>query len=205
MICPNVLADLCEKCHKTEDEILSILNPYFEMEQLGKNSICFIKSKIIYLPGLNANSSFYRIILVSEEWALRLINSKDELTQTAFLLTIGHELGHKQKHINRLLHLTNLKFLSWIQEVYCDFYGAVIFGNKEKDKLIESIVYKSQDKNLDYYDASHPSWNLRLKYAKVGKFDEELIKQIYKDSDCKSKKILNKVIKFYKNRHIILY
>lgn len=91
-----------------------------------------------------------------------------------------------------------------MQEVYCDFYGTSAFANKEKNKLISSIIYKIQDKDQNYSDISHPSWNKRLEYAKIGSFNDKLIIQIYKDSGCKNKRALNKALNFYKNRFIIL-
>ena len=94
--------------------------------------------------------------------------------------------------------------MSWVQEVYCDFYGADLMADGIKENLIKSIIYKSKDKDCNKYDISHPSWNKRLEYAQTGKFNEHLIRQIYEDSGCENNILLNKVIEFYKDKYIIL-
>ena len=98
----------------------------------------------------------------------------------------------------------NFRFLSWVQEIYCDFYAAKIIVDSKRKSLIDSINYKMKDKDGTIQGISHPSWNNRLKYAINYNFDEKLIKQIYTDSGCKNEKLLNKAIEFYKNRSIEL-
>ena len=78
--------------------------------------------------------------------------------KNAFKITVGHELGHKEKHINRLFHVWDIKFLSWVQEVYCDFYGTDLMAKGIKANLISSIIYKSKNKNCNKCDSDNPSW-----------------------------------------------
>lgn len=153
----------------------------------------------------NANSSIPYIVRINSKWIIELINNyNNKELINAFKITIGHELGHKQKHINRLKYLFDLRFLSWVQEVYCDFYGTDLMADGIKANLISSIIYKSKNKNCNKCDSSHPSWNNRLEYAKTGIFNEKLINQIYEDSGCNNATLLDKVIDFYKDKYIIL-
>ena len=98
----------------------------------------------------------------------------------------------------------NFRFLSWVQEIYCDFYAAKIIADSKRKSLIDSINYKMKDKDGTIQGISHPSWNNRLKYATNYNFDKKLIKQIYTDSGCKNETLLNKAIEFYKNKTITL-
>ena len=98
----------------------------------------------------------------------------------------------------------NFRFLSWVQEIYCDFYAAKIIADSKRKSLIDSINYKMKNKDGTIQGISHPSWNNRLKYATNYNFDEKLIKQIYTDSGCKNETLLNEAIEFYKNKIIIL-
>lgn len=203
MITPFTFLYLKFCSEKSFLEIAANLEKYEKIPQLCENKLIFFHDFLA--SSFNANASFPKIVIVNSIWAKELINNMDSTkTVNAFMITIGHEIGHKKKHINRLFHLCNLKFLSWIQEVYCDFYSAMVMENSNRQKLLDAIEYKMKHKNIKGEDSSHPSWKWRLEYSASYNFDAELIRKIYKDSECENQELLDKVIEFYKGRHIIL-
>lgn len=203
-ISPIAMMHIRQKTDKSVYEIYETLNSFSHWKKLNTYKLYFYYY-LLEPNKPNANAFSYKKIKINSAWAIKLLNNlNDEELLNAFAITIGHELGHKEKHINRLYHLPNLKFLSWVQEVYCDFYGTAILAKNEKNKLISSIMYKMKNKNQDYSDTSHPSWNQRLEYARYGQFDDKLIAKIYENSGCKSEKILSIVLDFYEERFIVL-
>lgn len=46
---------------------------------------------------LNASASFYNCILITPEWGYQLLTSSDQIVNSAFLQTLGHEAAHKEK------------------------------------------------------------------------------------------------------------
>ena len=76
-------------------------------------------------------------------------------------------------HYNLMDSFYNFRFLSWVQEIYCDFYAAKIIADSKRKSLIDSINYKMKDKDGTIQGISHPSWNNRLKYATNYNFDEK--------------------------------
>ena len=124
MILPITKLYIKMETNKDSESISSILDSYSKLTELGDNKLIFTIIPFTTLSDLNGNSSFYKIICISGGWAVRLVLFNDDETRKACLATIGHELGHKEKHFIRMLYFQNFRFLSWIIETYCDFFGA---------------------------------------------------------------------------------
>ena len=181
------------------------LNIYYNSLPAFKN-IKIVFSAYFFSPlTLGANSQFKNKIYVSSEWAVLLLENDNEEIKNAFLFTLGHELTHKDKSFpTNKYRKKDLKFINWVNEVYCDFGAAKKIGNNSKDNLKRAIKFKIKMKPHNEESKTHPSWNKRLEYAEIGVFGKILIKQIYTDSKCNNDDLLNEVIEFYKNRTITL-
>lgn len=110
------------------------LNIYYNSLPAFKN-IKIIFSAYFFSPlTLGANSQFKNKIYVSSEWAVLLLKNDNEEIKNAFLFTLGHELTHKDKSFpTNKYRKKDLKFINWVNEVYCDFGAA---------KKLEIIVRK---------------------------------------------------------------
>ena len=58
-------------------------------------------------------------IVATPEWAFQLV--VDTEASAVFMITLGHELTHKEKEISCFRHLFGLRFCTWINEVHADF------------------------------------------------------------------------------------
>ena len=102
-----------------------------------------------------------------------------------------------------------------LNEVHADFGAAEKMVNGCKQKLLDSINYKSEinesiinssklnknEKNRKL--GSHPSWSQRKKYVERGTFDDELIKEIAKTTGCYNTELIKKVREYYKSPIIL--
>lgn len=154
---------------------------------------------------LNATSIVPFSILFNYSWTNAIVNNydKNEVLKIAFIQTLGHEISHKlcdkffvcKNRQERIFH-------KWTREIYNDFYGCKLCNDSSKDKVITSCRYKEQyrTKNscVSYNCNSHPSWEKRIEYIKMGVFDEKLIYQIAKDTGCNNKILIHKVCEHYK-------
>lgn len=155
---------------------------------------------------LNAKAVPPNYIIVSPEWATRLLLYDNEATRNAFLITLGHEMTHNENDFPTTgFHGKNKRFIDWVNEVHADFAAAEKMVECDRQKLLESIIYKrSFKKKWDKDDSSHPSWNKREIYAQKYDFNDVLIGQIQEDTECTNHKLVQKVKDFYKDKHIIL-
>lgn len=157
---------------------------------------------------LNAKAVQPNHILVSPEWAAKLLLSKNEAIRNAFSITLGHEIMHNEGDFScKHIYSKNKKFVNWVNEVHADFGAAQKMVNSNKQKLIDAIIYKRAFKNKKKWDKpydTHPSWNQRKQYATNFDFDDILIDQIAKDTGCENEDLKDKVKSFYRNKYIIL-
>lgn len=151
---------------------------------------------------LNANAGFFRSskIVFSPEWAAYLLFRNDDTVTNAFLSTLGHELSHKEKFIYPFFYPFDFTFVAWTNEVYADFNSGKHFLNNDRQRLINGMQFKLKKKGEDIEDNTHPSWQRRIYYAEnFESFNEDLILQIAKDARCKDKKLIQKIINYYKD------
>lgn len=175
-----------------------ILEQRTNFPQLNK-----IKFKFSFWQGalsslLSSSVTIFGGIMCSPEWAARLVLFNDEATINAFAMTIGHELTHKGKELNKkCLSKNNRRFKSWVAEVHADFGGAETMVDCDCNKLIEAIEYKLSLKKKNRDSNSHPSWNRRKFYAEHYDFNANLINRIAEDTKCKNKDLIDEAIHFY--------
>ena len=147
---------------------------------------------------INATALLHKIILVNAEWAARLALIEDQDTKDAFMITIGHELTHKEKDFFSFRYILSYKFISWVNEVHADFGAAEKMADSSRNKLILSMKYKLSLKQTDNDSPTHPSWEKRLDYVSNYDFDETLIRKIAEDTGCQNEILINKIISYYK-------
>lgn len=92
---------------------------------------------------------------------------------------------------------------------YDDFDAAEKMANGSKQKLLDSMNYKSKinesiishsksNKNAkNKKNSSHPSWPQRKEYVDLGTFDEKLIRQIAEETDCINETLIRNVCSYY--------
>lgn len=175
-----------------------ILEQRTNLPQLNKNKFkfSFWQGALSSLP--SASVTIFGGIMCSPEWAARLVLFNDEATINAFTMTIGHELTHKGKELNKkCLSKNDKRFKSWVTEVHADFGGAEKMVDCDRHKLVESMRYKLKQKRKDKYHESHPSWALRKCYAEYCDFNEKLIRRIAEDTCCHNEDLIDEAINFY--------
>ena len=182
-------------------DINSRLHYFDDLPQLKSSKIVF---SWFYTANLETLSTCcirnFKFIVANTAWAERLVLYNDNNTENAFLITIGHELTHKEKDFSSFFTLgKNRKFINWLNEVHADFGAAEKMVNCSKQKLLESIDYKLALKKRDYNHNTHPSWQQRRAYAESGTFGEILIDRIAEDVKCTNRNLIDKVKDYYKS------
>lgn len=193
-----------EKIKKILKNYDEILKKYINEVEEYVGSVCILFRGDWGFPksALDATSLISNTIVLNVAWATQIILHDNNDTKNAFLITIGHELTHKEPEYPCYnLFGSERKFSHWVQEVHADFSGTLKLGNSKRKNLVESCEYKKEYKesigNKDKDSSSHPSWKKRIEYAKHYNFNTELIKQIALDVNCKNQKLIDKVCDFY--------
>lgn len=174
------------------------LNQYTHLDILNGNRLVYSWAYDSGSKVINATALLHKTILVNAEWAARLALIKDQDTKDAFMITIGHELTHKEKDFFSFRYVLSYKFISWVNEVHADFGAAEKMANSSRDKLILSIKYKLSLKHIDNDSSTHPSWKRRLEYASNYDFNEALIQRIATDTRCDNEVLINNISAYYK-------
>ena len=142
-------------------------------------------------------------VCMNRLWAQEIIrNYYDQNILASARISIGHEFAHITKRPRNLGHDKSLDtFLMWCDEIQADFNGAKFF-DFGREELIQSCKHKQQYKltyiGKDKSSPSHPSWTKRLHYAANFNFDDDLIRQIAKDTGtCISNKMIDQILNHY--------
>lgn len=151
---------------------------------------------------LNASAIIPYIIVLNCAWTYNIAYNDNENTRYAFLITLGHELTHKDGDFFELLYWgVNKDFIKWINEVHADFGAAQKMFDSNRSVLINSCQYKYNYKinhnKKDIDTSSHPSWTRRKYYAEHFDFNSKLTQQIAKDIGCTNQKLINKICLYY--------
>lgn len=217
MITKNALKYVYKKATSQSSEeiykkLKDIDDKYNKIVQKYECTITFKCMKnVSFVSKLSAQSSFGKSIIVSPEWAYTLMSSNNDNVNNAFLITIGHEITHKENDIHFINGLSSFIFSCWINELHADFGAAEKMVNNNRQLLLESCKYKkervllwrqsSKDKYSKFADLlfnkipqDHPSWQQRIDYITNYNFNEELIRKIAKDTKCSNEKRIQKVI-----------
>ena len=163
----------------------------------------FRKGRNLTINKLNANAGYFKnsSIVVTPEWAYQLIINNSNLNDI-FLITLGHELTHKDNEICILKYgIKYIKMIAYTNEIHADFGAAQKMFNCNRKVLIKAIDYKLNYKKeynqKDKSDFTHPSWARRLYYAENYNFNEDLIKKIAEDVGYKNEKLIKEISEFY--------
>lgn len=162
----------------------------------------FKKGRNLTFSNLGANAGVFNnsSIVATPEWAFRLVATDD--ANVPFMITLGHELTHKEKEFPCFRHLLDLQFCTWVNEVHADYGATEKMFDCSRNALLTSIDYKLRYKREhqkgDIEDLTHPSWARRKYYAEHFDFNADLIQQIAKDTECKNQKLIDKMCNFYK-------
>lgn len=178
---------------KTPKNIKSELNKY---QKYTNYKLLFLGFDNI----LGASATIYKYIIIYSEWAYQLLVNKDMKTFNAFLLTLKHEEAHKEKNFTapRFSSKSIKQFYGIVTEVHCDFRGAEIAFQSNRQQFVEALKYKIQlmdkmKKNSTNVEivSFHPSWDKRIEYATNYNFNEKLIRTIASDINLTDEKIIN--------------
>ena len=154
-------------------------------------------------------------IAATPEWAAKLIICDNEETRDAFIITLGHEMAHKEKELCVFKYgLRYWRLIKFLNEIRADFRGAELMAGSNRQALITSCLYKRKYKEEEFGEEDngnpfHPSWTNRLKYATYYDFNETLILDVAKDLKLNKKHLgdrffVDKIAKEYKNKHVSL-
>lgn len=160
----------------------------------------------------NASSSIPKCIIFNYVWRLCLTKD-DPIITSAFLQTLGHELGHKNKDFsichyicrekwNSVPYRPKTRLIHWVTEIHHDFYGAMVSGNTD-DEIIKKIIQCKQSiknilsQNADKPTDTHPDWDFRLHCLLQRRFDLDLIRQIAEKAGCNNEELIQELHNFY--------
>lgn len=184
---------------KIPKDINNIIYSYENNEFKKQSIIIFSLWKDGFSTILNAKAIDPNYILVSPEWATRLILFDNADTHNAFLITLGHEMTHNEGDFPEThTHFNDKKFIKWVNEVHADFGAAHKMTSSSRQKLLDSIEYKLSLKKQDNDSTTHPSWERRKGYVENYDFDNKLIKKIALDTDCTNSTLINDICNHYK-------
>lgn len=140
-------------------------------------------------------------IVATPGWAAKLVFDDSDDIHNAFLMSLGHEMTHKDndiKVIKGMFIKNGIKFLAHMNEVHADFGAVQKLANSNREKQLKAMNYKqSYKKNVDVSDFCHPSWNQRYDYIEKYNFDESLIRKIAADVGCANEKLIEKAIRHF--------
>lgn len=193
------------------ENYLDILEKYCDIVESFGYRLSFRKGRGNNPETLGCNSGYtkYTTIVATPEWAATIVLEASVEAQNAFLMTLGHELTHKEKDLSPLiglliatLYLTNpisgLRFVAHVNEIHADFGAVGKFAKNDKEKQIAAMQYKAKRTNETGEDTiAHPLWKHRIEYIGEYNFDESLIKEIAKRSGCKCQRLIALVAKYY--------
>lgn len=169
--------------------------------------VVFSLWKAGFAKSIEATAIFPSYVICSYEWAVHLVISDSEDTFNAFLITLGHELAHKdgdfavlfwERKSKRYIQKENRKFVNWVTEVHHDF-AAQKMVNSSKEKLLASMDFKIKLKPNNEDGPSHPSWKQRKTYAETGAFNKALIETIAIETGCTNEKLIYRVAEYYQD------
>lgn len=152
---------------------------------------------------LDANAAIFSqsTINVSPEWMYQLIFNNSKEVDNAFILTLGHEMTHKDE--NDLCPFTfcikKSKFLAYVNEVHADFGGSQKLADSSRERLIQASLYKKNSSHQNKGDCTHPSWDKRIEYATNYNFNEDLVRKIASDINYTNEEIIRDVSKHFEN------
>lgn len=184
------------------DNYIEILKDY---QKYTKYPITFI-GDFIYSKNELGASSYSKYIVFSPEWGYQLLTNKDKNIVNAFLLTMKHEEAHKEKEF-KPVNINDKHFSNIVTEIHCDFRGAELAFQSNRQTFIDSLNFKIQLIGLDKFCITHdegclsyhPSWNKRVYYAANYNFDEKLIRRVALDNNFTDENIILKASTHFDN------
>ena len=121
----------------------NILRKYQNIQERNNQLIVF---SFIYDWGsemISANAMLPGVILVNAEYAANIVLYDNNDTMNAFLLSIGHELTHKDGDIDFFRYIgSNQKFIRWVNEIHADFGAAQKTVKSNRKLLVSACEYK---------------------------------------------------------------
>lgn len=115
MIDPIVTLIITYQTYSKIKEISDYYNSLPQMEKY-KLSFCYRLGKLHEISA-SAGLGLSKNIWVNNEWASLLMQDNKEI-HNAFLLTLGHELAHKDGDFKAKGNKIDRKFIHWITEVH---------------------------------------------------------------------------------------
>ena len=156
----------------------------------------------IKIPAIDAGFFSFSPIVATPGYAVLLLFDESGIYNEAFLMSLGHEITHKENDINPWRYCgNNQKFVAHVNEVHADFGAVSKLGNGDSTRQIRAMALKRKDKikrkKKDVSNQEPPSWKKRMEYIQNKVFDETLIRRIAADVDCTNEKLIQKVINHF--------
>ena len=128
-------------------------------------------------------SLFGRRIILFDWNLIYLLLYGDSIDEILFLGTLGHEIAHTQ--IGIFLRKTRkYAAVCCADEVFCDFWGAKMFGINATDMADAKKKLYSSSQGIESKDFTHPSRQKRIEYLqRFSTFSYELFCEIVKDEN----------------------
>lgn len=156
---------------------------------------------------VNCNAGLFKFspIFVTQHYAMQLMLNPSVEMHNMFMMSLGHELTHKEGDLcpltgllsNRLSKIpANIQFLSYVNEVHADFGAAQKAADSKRSVQANAIAFKIRHRE-EKRDFEHPSWSQRLDYIENYNFNEKPIRQIANDTCCTNEKLIQKAIKHF--------
>lgn len=193
------------------DNYTEALSEYCLLVEKRGHKLEFRTGRNLAPDSLGANAGLFgrSSIVVTPEWAAKLVFENADDTRNAFLITLGHELTHKDKEIFPLrFGFRWMSLIAYINEIHADYSAAQKMVESKRSILLKSVDYKRYHKVeirgiQDKDTPEHPSWTRRKSYIESFNFDAQLIRKIALDLNCQNIKIIKYLIEFYDE--IVLY
>lgn len=200
-----------EKNISLPDNYLDELYAYCSLIKEFNRRLSFRKGRNLPENRLGCNAGYLKCstIVATPEWAFRLTAINTENVRLAFLMSLGHELSHKENDLNPFFYIifkNGVKFISYVNEIHADFGATQKFANYQRITQVNAMLYKVEAKKEykipDRAKNGHPSWRQRIEYVKNYDFDKKLIRKIAKDTNCNNEKLIQKVIEHFEPIHL---
>ncbi len=146
----------------------------------------------------NATAVLFPFILLKNDWTF--LRKENELSIPYFLLTIGHEMAHKDKEPTCVCNKRNDRFfLQHIREIRADFYGvkfATLCGYERKIVIDSKKKIESEFKGAESFNeySDHPTAQLRYEcLEKYSCFSPETIRYIAQKESYKNEEVIEQL------------
>lgn len=159
---------------------------------------------------LNANAGFSWLPIISytPSWISKVI-SDDPQWKVAFLHTMGHEMGHRNREPSPRYSFTanpspKTCFVNYVRECRCDFYGMEFMKAEYPQYTREEVILAKEkeaedierhNNGVERVSSTHPTWTFRLELLRTYTcFDQAVIQRIAKETGFGDQRFIDSMV-----------